>query len=182
LTGAADEQRIVDMTNSERLALGLIVIGVLSRLVPHPPNVTAVVGVSLLAAYVVRNIWLAALVPVAVMAIADIVLGWHGSAFFTYAGMLAATLIGRGLSGRLSVPRLGGAAFLSSLAFFLVSNFGVWLGGYYGPGLDGLAACYAAALPFWGYSLVGDLGSTAILFALFLLGRRVTGAAAGQRG
>lgn len=170
------------MTNSERLAFGLIVIGVLSRLIPHPPNVTAVVGVSLLAAYAIRNVWLAALVPIATMAIADIVLGWHGSALFTYAGMLAATLIGRGLLGRLSVLRLGGAAFLGSLAFFLISNFGVWLGGYYGPGLDGLIACYVAAIPFWGYSLIGDLGSTAILFALFVLGRRATSEPAAQRG
>lgn len=160
------------MTNSERLALGLIVIGVLSRLIPHPPNVTAVVGVSLLGAYAIRSPWLAALIPVAVMALADIVLGWHGSALFTYAGMLAGALIGRGLLQRLSVVRLGGTAFLASLAFFLVSNFGVYLGGYYGFGLDGLIACYAAAIPFWGLSLIGDLGSTALLFGLFVLARR----------
>ena len=81
------------MTNSERLALGLVVIGVLSRLIPHPPNVTAVVGASLLAAYGIRNLWVAALVPVAIMAVSDLVLGWHSSALFTYAGMLAATFI-----------------------------------------------------------------------------------------
>jgi hypothetical protein len=160
------------MTNSERLALGLIVIGVLSRLIPHPPNVTVVVGVTLLGAYAIRSPWLAALVPVAVMALADIVLGWHSSALFTYAGMLAGAFIGRGLLERLSVVRLGGAAFLASLAFFLISNFGVYLGGYYGFGLDGLLACYAAAIPFWGSSLVGDLGSTAIVFGMFVLARR----------
>lgn len=160
------------MTNSERFALGLIAIGVLSRLIPHPPNVTAVVGASLLAAYAIRNVWVAALVPVVIMALADVVLGWHGSALFTYAGMLAATFIGRGLLGKLSVLRLGGAAFLSSLAFFLISNFGVFLGGYYGAGLDGLVATYVAAIPFWGMSLIGDLGSTAVLFGLFVLARR----------
>lgn len=160
------------MTNSERLALGLIVIGVLSRLIPHPPNVTAVVGVSLLGAYAIRSPWLAAFVPVAVMALADVVLGWHSSALFPYAGMLAGALIGRGLLRQLSLVRLGGAAFLASLAFFLISNFGVYLGGYYGFGLDGLVACYVAAIPFWGLSLIGDLGSTAILFGLFVLARR----------
>ncbi|CAN7536303.1 hypothetical protein LJR016_003804 [Devosia sp. LjRoot16] len=106
------------------------------------------------------------------MALADIVLGWHSSALFTYAGMLAGALIGRGLLRQLSVLRLGGAAIIASLAFFLISNFGVYLGGYYGLGLDGLVACYIAALPFWGLSLIGDLGSTAILFALFVLARR----------
>ena len=49
------------MTNSERLALALIVLGVLSRMAPHPPNMTAVVGVTLLGAYAIRNGWLAAL-------------------------------------------------------------------------------------------------------------------------
>lgn len=160
------------MTNSERLALGLIVIGVLSRLIPHPPNVTALVGASLLGAYAIRSPWLAALIPVAAMAVADLMLGWHSSALFTYAGMLAGALIGRGLLRQLSLPRLGIAAFLASFAFFLVSNFGVYLGGYYGFGLDGLLACYVAAIPFWGLSLVGDLGSTAILFGLFVLARR----------
>jgi len=111
------------------------------------------------------------------MALADIVLGWHSSALFTYAGMLAGALIGRGLLRQLSVLRLGGAAIIASLALFLISNFG----GYYGLGLDGLVACYIAALPFWGLSLIGDLASTAILFALFVLARRTverdTGAA-----
>lgn len=160
------------MTNSERLALGLILLGVLSRVIPHPPNVTAVVGVTLLGAYAIRSPWLAALIPLAVMALSDVVLGWHSSALFTYAGMLAGTLIGRGPLQRLSVVRLGGAAFLASLAFFLISNFGVYLGGHYGFGLDGLVACYVAAIPFWGLSLIGDLGSTAILFGLFVLARR----------
>jgi hypothetical protein len=163
------------MSNSERLALVLIVLGVLSRLVPHPPNMTAVVGVTLLGAYGIRNGWLAAIIPLATMALADIVLGWHSSALFTYAGMLAGTFIGRWLLPKVSALRLGGAAFLASLAFFVVSNFGVWLGGYYGYGLDGLIACYVAAIPFWGSSLIGDLGSTAILFAVFLYARRYTG-------
>lgn len=163
------------MSNSERLALALIVLGVLSRLVPHPPNMTAVVGVSLLGAYAIRNPWLAAVIPLAVMALADVLLGWHSAMLFTYAGMALAIAIGRWLLPQVSGPRLLGAAFLSSLAFFLISNFGVWLGGYYGPGLDGLIACYAAAIPFWGNSLISDIGSTAILFGLYLFARHYAG-------
>lgn len=163
------------MTNTEKLALALIVLGVVSRLIPHPPNMTAVVGVSLLAAYAIRNGWLAALVPLAIMVLADVVLGWHSAMLFTYAGMALAVVIGRWLLPRLSTFRLVGAALMSSLAFFLVSNFGVWLGGYYGPGIEGLIACYAAAIPFFGNSLAGDLGSTAILFGLYLFARRHAG-------
>ncbi|MGV3489764.1 MAG: DUF6580 family putative transport protein [Devosia sp.] len=170
------------MTNSERLAIALILLGVLSRLLPHPPNVTAVVGVSLLAAYAIRHPLNAAMVPLSVMVISDLVLGWHSSAIFTYAGMLAATFIGRWLITRLNPLRIGGAALLSSLAFFLISNFGVWVGGYYGYSLEGLYACYVEAIPFFGYSLVGDLGSTAILFGIFVLGRRMIGEPAAQPG
>lgn len=168
------------MTNSERLALGLIVIGVLSRLIPHPPNMTAVVGASLLAAYGIRNLWVAALVPVAIMALGDLVLGWHSSALFTYAGMLAVTFIGRGLIRELSVIRVGTAAVVSSAVFFAVSNFGVWAGGYYGYTFQGLVACYLEAIPFWGNSLAADLGSTAILFGLFVLGRNTFAVANGS--
>ncbi len=168
------------MTNSERLALGLIVVGVLSRLIPHPPNVTAVVGASLLASWGIRNLWVAALVPVAIMALGDLVLGWHGSALFTYAGMLAATFVGRGLIRELSVVRVGTAALLASAAFFLISNFGVWAGGYYGYSVEGLVTCYLEAIPFWGNSLIGDLGSTAVLFGLYVLGRNTFVAANGS--
>jgi hypothetical protein len=38
----------------------------------------------------------------------------------------------------------------------LVSNFGVWLIGY-PKTLDGLLLCYTMAIPFFGYSIVGDL-------------------------
>jgi hypothetical protein len=68
--------------------------------------------------------------------------------------------------------RVGGAALLSSLAFFLISNFGVYVGGYYGYGIEGLVACYLAAIPFWGNSLIADLGSTALLFGLFIIARK----------
>ncbi len=106
------------------------------------------------------------------MALADVLLGWHSSALFTYTCMLASTFIGRGLLGKLGVLRLGSAAFLASLAYFLTSNFGVYFGGYCGYGNDGFVATYVAALPFWGLSLVGDIGSTAVLFALSVPGRR----------
>lgn len=160
------------MTNTERLALALIVLGVLSRLVPHPPNMTAVVGVTLLGAYVIRSLPVAALVPLAAMAIGDLLLGWHASALFTYVGMLLGTLIGHVLLTEANVIRIGAAAFLTSLGFFVVSNLGVWLEGFYGYTLEGLVACFVAAIPFWGNSLVGDLGSTAILFGVFFLARR----------
>lgn len=161
------------LTNDEKLALGLIVLGAASRLLHLPPNIAAVTGVTLLAGFTLRNVWLALLVPIGAMVLADIVLGWYPGVLATYAGMAAGVFIARGLLPRLTVLRLVATTFLASLAFFVLSNFGTWLEGWYGYTWDGLVACYIAALPFWQNSLVADFISTALAFGLFLVGRRV---------
>jgi hypothetical protein len=53
------------------------------------------------------------------------------------------------------------------VAFFLVSNFVSWLTQAlpYGYSLDGLINCYAAAIPFFRGTLLGDVGFTAALFS-----------------
>jgi len=64
--------------------------------------------------------------------------------------------------------RIGGAAALGSLQFFVITNFGVWLGAKfaYAHTLAGLAACYVAAIPFYGRTLASDLLYSAALFGL----------------
>lgn len=161
------------MTRIEKLALALIVLGALSRLLPLPHNVTAVTGVTIFAAYAIRSPWLAALVPLGAMALGDAVLGWHHSMLYTYGGMLAACFLARYLLTELAVLRLAATTFLASFLFFAISNFGVFLEGWYGYSLSGLLACYAAALPFWQSSLIGDFASTTVIFGLFLAGRRL---------
>jgi hypothetical protein len=48
--------------------------------------------------------------------------------------------------------------------FFLLSNFGVWLGGWYPMTGSGLVACFVNAIPFYGYTVAGDLAFTVALF------------------
>ena len=160
------------LTNDEKLALGLIVLGAASRLLHLPPNIAAVTGVTLLAGFALRNIWLALLVPIGAMALADIVLGWYPAVLATYAGMAAGIFIARGLLPKLTALRLVATTFLASLAFFVLSNFGTWLEGWYGYTWEGLVACYIAAIPFWQNSLIADFTSTALAFGLFLLAQR----------
>ena len=161
------------LSNDEKLALGLIMLGAASRLLQLPPNIAAVTGVTLLAGFALRNIWLALLVPIGAMALADVVLGWYPAVLATYAGMAAGVFIARGLLPNLTVLRLVATTFLASLAFFVLSNFGTWLEGWYGYTWDGLVACYIAAIPFWQNSLIADFTSTALAFGLFLIGQRV---------
>jgi hypothetical protein len=161
------------LRGEERLALALIVLGALSRLAHLPPNIAAVTGVTLLAGFALRNVWLALLVPVGAMALADLMLGWYPSVLATYAGMTIGVLLARTLlMPRLTVLRLIGTTFLASLAFFIVSNFGTWLEGWYGYSWEGLVACFVAAIPFWQHSLIADFTSTALVFGLYLIATR----------
>jgi len=69
--------------------------------------------------------------------------------------------------------RIAGAALASSTLFFVISNFGVWaFGSLYPQTGAGLVACYAAAIPFFRNTLMGDALYTAVLFSGFALAER----------
>lgn len=95
--------------------------------------------------------------PISIIALTDILLGWHALWPFTWGAMLIGSLLGRYvLQPRrwLSVAALG---TLQATLFFLLTNFGVWLQGWYGLTLGGLVACYVAAIPFYHYQVLGAL-------------------------
>jgi hypothetical protein len=84
---------------------------------------------------------------------------------------------------RISVLRVAAAAIASSLTFFLVTNLGVWaLGGMYPLTARGLAACYAAAIPFFQNTLAGDLFYSGLLFGGFALIERAVPALRAKGG
>ena len=131
--------------------LVLALFAVASRLLPHPPNMTAIGAVGLYAGAVLRGKqrWM---VPLAALLVSDAVLGYYNLSLmlFVYGASLAVIPC-----ARLSlVPSCCAAA----LVFFAISNFGVWLvTDLYPHTAAGLIACYLAALPFLGYSLMGNL-------------------------
>lgn len=88
-----------------------------------------------------------------------------------WAWYVGACCIGLLLRGRVKPLFVGGAALGSSVSFFLVSNFAVWLAGniVYPKTLAGLGACYAAAIPFFRNDLVSTLVFSAIFFAVPVL-------------
>lgn len=149
----------------------LIVLGVIGRLAPHWPNFTPVVAVAVFAAYVFRSGPLAWVVPVAVMAISNAILGGYewGVMASVYAALLLAVAIGRASFAKGgSALAVGAASLASALAFFVMTNFAVWAFGAHGAAypqtLAGLIACYTAALPFFKYLLAGTAFWAAVLF------------------
>jgi hypothetical protein len=147
----------------------LILLAAASRLLPHAPNFTPVAALGLFAGAMLgrRAAWL---VPLAALLLSDLFLGFYHpmSMFWNYTGFASCLLLGSGLLGRKrSLARLGGATLASSLAFFTLSNFGMWASGYYPRTLAGLGACYTAGLPFLRNTLVSDVLYTAALFGAY---------------
>jgi Family of unknown function (DUF6580) len=85
-----------------------------------------------------------------------------------WVGFAAIVMVGWWLQKRLSVRNVLVASVAGPSAFFLISNFAVWLGGgLYPPTLGGLAACYVAAVPFYGNSLISGVLFSGILFGAY---------------
>lgn len=163
----------------------LVIGGVAVRLAGHElPNFAPVAALALFAGYFFRSALVAICVPLSVMAISDLFLGGYdwGIMVLVY-GMLMFPILLRGWLRRtfvLGTGRFAGrfasligllsCSLLSSVLFFLVTNFGVWLGfPTYETSWSGLAECYAAAIPFFRYTLAGDLFFAVVLFGSYAL-------------
>jgi len=160
--------------NWRPVALSLTALGALARLLPHPPNFAPVGATSLFSGARLPR-WQAYLVPLALMAVTDPILGrFYGvPAFsryqiFIYASFLVAVWLGRLLRNTESISRIAAVTVLNSIQFYLITNFGSWLWfGGYPHTAAGLASCYIAAIPFFGWTLASDILYTAVLFGLY---------------
>ena len=151
------------------VGLFIIVIAAFSRLLPHPPNVTPLVAMAL-AGGVYFDKKYAFILPILALVVSDIFLGFHATVPFVYGSFLMIVLLGVWLKSHKKVVTVAAGSIASSLFFFVVTNFGVWLTGggwYYPKTLSGLVECYVLALPFLQNALLGDLAFTAVIFGLF---------------
>lgn len=145
--------------------IALIVAVSLYRIFPHPHNITPVMALALFAGTYFDKKWMAFGVPLVSMFLADLFLGLHNTIIFVYGAMAVAVVIGFWLHNRVSSLKVIGATIGSSLVFFLISNFSVWLvSGYYSKTWAGLIECYTMALPFLQRSMMGDLLFSGVLF------------------
>jgi hypothetical protein len=139
-------------------------------------NATPLAGVALAAGFVFPNVLVAASVPLAALAISNLVLPAYGSlimAIVVYAATAWPVVLGAfGLLGR-TKPRwiaVMGGSLASSLVFFVTTNAAHWLlTNDYPRTAAGLTECFVAALPFYRWMPVGDLAWTAVVFALLMV-------------
>lgn len=142
----------------------------LFRLVPHPPNFTPIAAMALFGGACLGRRALAFAAPIGALLLSDAILGFHSAMPFVYGSVALTVLLGWAVARKITPLRIAGAAVASSVLFFTITNFGVWLSsGMYPQTLPGLAACYVAAIPFFQNTLAGDLFFAAILFGGFAL-------------
>lgn len=159
--------------------LFLLVLGVAGRLLPHAPNFTPLVAVAVFGAFLFQGRALAWVVPASILVVSNLILGFYepGVVVSVIAGTLLAVAIGRlSFRGGASLFTVGAASLGGAIAFFILSNLGVWAfgaGGHaYPHSLEGLVACFTAALPFFKNLLAGTVFWSAVLFGCHALARR----------
>jgi hypothetical protein len=137
----------------------------LSRIVPHPSNFTPVIAIAVFMPYLTRNLYSAMIVPLSAMFVSDLYLGFHSSMFWVYISILLGTTLSQyTMSIKKTYVHLGSNALISSVIFFVITNFAVWMSGTMYPlTLDGLLLCYTMAIPFFGNTLAGTLFYVSLL-------------------
>ena len=151
-------------------------------------HATPLAAVALAAGFLFANPLVAASVPLAALALSNLVLPGYGSlgvAAAVYAATAWPVLLGTcGILGQ-DRPRwlaVVGGSLATSLVFFLSTNLAHWaFMADYPRTMAGLGECFVAALPFYRWMPVGDAAWTLATFGLIVAARMAAEAAATRR-
>ncbi len=147
------------------VCLSLIATAVIWRLINHQyqlaPNLEIVTTATVLAAIIIGT-RAAVTVPLAAIIISDLFIGNSSIFIFTWGsfaliGLFAILL--RRFNDNATKQIVGslGFAISSSFIFFIITNLGVWLQGWYPMTFAGLSTCFTLAIPFYRTMLIGNL-------------------------
>ena len=146
------------------IPLTIIILGAaLMRIVPNIPNVTAITALALFSGATLRG-WKSFTVPLTAMFLSDMVIGFHSTMLFVYGSFIVITFLGHVLH-KYTAFKLLAITTISSVLFFLITNFGVWLTSeMYSKDSIGLIQAYVMGLPFLRNTFIGDVLYTFSLF------------------
>jgi hypothetical protein len=154
------------------LIAALIAFGILTRFMPHPANFTAIGAVALFAGAAFPKRW-GVFIPLASMIVSDLFIGFHQLVLFTWGSMAISGFIGVVLRNRIRTLPVVIGTLISSLQFFLITNWAVWqFSPLYEKTSAGLLQSYIAGIPFYRNMLAGDFFYVALLFGVLALARK----------
>lgn len=157
------------------VVLLIITLGAIARIFSVIPNVTPVAAMALFGASMFPKKWMSFLFPLMIMLLSDFFIGFYSIFLmaFVYSAFVVTALLGLLLKKKISLARVIMFSLLSSISFFVITNFGVWAEGLWYPMTwEGLVQTYVMAIPFFRYELLGTLGYSLLFFGLFELYKR----------
>jgi hypothetical protein len=170
--------------NTVLFVIATVFVASVSRLIPHLPNFTPIIAMSLMAGSVLQNKRLSLLVVLLSMFVSDVLtIHFINYSFTTYSGyffsfsavsvyasIIAIVLFGDKLANFKPSARLALAGVSAGLFFWLITNFALWMSGImYPTNAAGLSTCFAMAIPFLSNQLIGDVLFTLVFASLFSL-------------
>src|SRR3989344_6436546 len=165
----------------------IIAVAILIRLFPHPPNFAPIAAMALFGGAYLNRKYSLAIVFFSLL-VSDYLLLYvhpfssqfvnfskaysplsliHSTTLFVYGSFLITALMGIWLKEHKSFKNVLAATLSSSILFFLITNFGVWAQGAYARDITGLWQSYVMGIPFFKYTVLGDLFYTGLFFGGF---------------
>jgi len=144
------------------LALLIISFGILSRVIVHTSNFTPVLSLALFSGIYLKGRQ-AVFVPLALMAISDLIIGFYPLMYLTWGSIVLISFFGLWLKERKNFVNVLSGSLASAVFFFIVTNFGAWLT-LYPHTVDGLRQCYILAIPFFRSSLVSTVAYSLVFY------------------
>ncbi len=175
------------------VGIALIVVGVVSRLLLHEWNFVALWAIAIFAAAYYKSIVAMIAIPVSALLLSDLVLNntiqreyfaqdkgvilWGSYIWWSIFSIVLIVFFAYKFLKKVRPLNLLGVTLGSTLIFFLISNFGVWLGSvHYAQSLSGLISCYEMGLPFFFKgTLIGTVSWVIIIFGSYQFYMRKSG-------
>ncbi len=143
------------------------------------PNFTPIGAIALFGGAYLKNKYHAFLIPIASLWLSDLILNnfiftfysdftWFYPGFlWQYISFTLIIVLGYFFLKKINFKNVFITAISSSLLFFIITNFGVWISGsMYTLDFQGLITCYVMALPFFKGTLLGFMCYSAFLFGV----------------
>lgn len=147
----------------------LILLGIVTRFLPHPANFAPIGAIALFGALYLPKKY-ALIIPLVAMFISDIFIGFYSWQIMSavYGSFILAGVMGLIIRKKKNFFSVISVALLSSMLFFAITNFAVWaFGTMYIHNFAGLIQSYTMAIPFFKNSLLGDLFYVGVLVGGF---------------
>ena len=147
----------------------LIIIGVVMRLLPHPANFAPISAIAMFGGTYLNKKY-ALLIPLGALFLSDLYIGLYNIKLMVsvYGSFLIVGLMGLWLKKHKKFQNIIAVSLLSSVIFFLITNFAVWaFSPWYAKSWSGLMQCFYMALPFFRNTFFGDLFYVGVLFGLY---------------